>query len=150
MNLTQNEIDYLLNVIKQIDTRSGNRFDFPVHGASKKLNLLSCDNNKDKFIVDINRRNGQIQKLQISFNERYRNDIILIRLDLNGPHHRNPDGTIVSGNHLHVAREGYDDRFAIEIPNNFVNLLDPIKTLIDFLNYCKVNNSYELEIMGAL
>ena len=56
----------------------------------------------------------------------------------------------MSGNHLHIAREGYDDKFAIEIPDNFVSLSDPIKTLTDFLNYCKVNNSFELEIMGAL
>lgn len=61
MDLTQNEIDYLLSVLKEVDMKNGNRFDFPVHGASKKINLISCDNNKDKFIIDVNRRKGKIQ-----------------------------------------------------------------------------------------
>jgi hypothetical protein len=150
MDLTQSEIEYLLSVLKQIDMKNGDRFDFPTSGTSKKLDLISCSNNKDKFIIDINRKKKRVQSLQITFNERYRNDIILVRLDLHGPPHRNPDNQLISGNHLHIAREGYNDRFAIEVPEKFVNLSDPVRTLIDFLDYCNVVNHSKLKIMGAL
>ncbi|PJM76797.1 DUF6978 family protein [Bifidobacterium felsineum] len=41
-----------------------------------------------------------------------RNNIQLMRLCVNGAPHTNPDGTVTSGTHLHVYREGYDARTA--------------------------------------
>lgn len=83
--------------------------------------------------------------------ERYRRDEILLRLDINGPPHTNPDGEEISSNHLHIYREGFEDSWAIPIPSNiFKNTTDLVQILIEFLEYCKVVNIGQLSIQGGI
>lgn len=149
MNLTDDQIKYLLNVPKNINTNLL-CFEMPVGGDSKQINLISNENKSDLFIIDINSSRKRIKSLKITFNERYKKEIVLLRLDLNGPPHRNPNGDLLSGNHLHIASEGYGDRYAIEVPNCFKNLSSPTGTLIDFLTYCKVINTKKIQINDKL
>jgi len=150
MGLTDNEIKYLLNVLKNINMKEA-YFTMPLKGESKKIDLISDENKNDTFIIDINpSKNKRIKSLKITFNERYKKEIILLRLDLNSPRHKNPDGHLLSGNHLHIAREGYDDKYAIEVPDCFVDLSSPKNTLIDFLTYCNVKNVEKIQIWDSL
>ena len=89
-------------------------FLFPNPGDALHINLVAQDIAREQFILDVNRR-GRIRSLRCTYQDRYQVSIILIRLDINGPPHDNPDGTLVSGNHIHIYREGYDDRFAYEL-----------------------------------
>jgi len=60
-------------------------------------------------------------------------------LDIGVALHRNPDGTLLPGRHLHVYREGYGDKFAIIPPANaFPNLEDIWSSLDDFMKYCNI------------
>ena len=136
--LSQDEIDELLDILKVIKYEKST-FSFPSYGASEILEAFSKDNKK-KFLIDIRPTKSIRRGKKITFQERYIKDIILLRLDLFGPPHTNPDFKKISGNHLHIIREGFDDRFAIEIPENFINIEDKVQTLIDFLEYCKVEN----------
>jgi hypothetical protein len=65
--------------------------------------------------------------------------IVLLRLDVNGAPHRNPDGVEVPCPHIHVYREDYGDKWAFPIPpGKFENLDDLNMTLDDFLTECNV------------
>lgn len=136
--LSQEQIDMLLNILKKIKYDKEN-FYFPETGNSKQLEAVSYDN-KYKFLIDIKPGRTERRKKQLTLQERYNKDVILLRLDLNGPPHTNPDGKQLSGNHLHIIKEGYNDRFAYEIPDNIVDEDDRLQTLINFLEYCKIEN----------
>ena len=65
--------------------------------------------------------------------------MVLVRIDLGGPPHRNPDGEEVGTPHIHVYREGYGDKWAFPVPGDrFRELADVWTTLEDFLRYCNV------------
>ena len=65
--------------------------------------------------------------------------MVLVRLDLGGPPHRNPDGEEIGTPHIHVYREGYGDKWAFPVlGNRFRALADAWTTLEDFFRYCNV------------
>lgn len=140
MLLNQDEIDELLNILKEVRYEKDN-FRFPEKGESEKLDVYSIDGKK-KFIIDITPGSKRSNPKKVTYQERYLKDIVLIRLDLYSQFHTNPDGTHVSHNHIHIIKEGYDDRYAYEIPEEFIDIDDKIGTLINFLEYCKVQNPY--------
>lgn len=64
--------------------------------------------------------------------------MVLARLDFNAPH-RNPDDSEVSVPHLHLYREGYGDRWAIEVPPGLLkDPSDAWQVLLDFMAYCAI------------
>ena len=67
-----------------------------------------------KFIL--NYRKGRIDISKRNHHFRGRNMVGLARLDLDGKPHRNPDKTEVGPRHLHLYREGYNLKWAFEIP----------------------------------
>ena len=136
--ISNKTIQELLEVLKRIQYDK-EYFEFPEKGEHKMLEAYSLDG-KIKFLIDIVPSGNKRRKNKIKYQERFNKDVILVRLDLNGPPHTNPDGTIVSGNHLHIVQDEYDDRFAIEIPEGLIDETDRIQTLINFLKYCNVEN----------
>lgn len=137
--LSQKQIEELLNILKKAEYNQST-FIFPDYGEKEIIEAYSLDKRK-KFLIDITPGKSKRRKYKMSYQERYKKDIILLRLDLNGPPHTNPDGTLVSGNHLHIIKEGYDDKFAIEVPDNLIAKDNNVQTLINFLEYCKIINN---------
>lgn len=136
--LTQEEADKLLKYPKK--AISANDYNFPTTKTSKlKIPLKSTDE-LYSFYLDINRNKFNLYK--ITYQNRYIKETILARLDLNGAPHQNPDHSEVSGNHLHLYKEGYSDKFAIELPEEFNNIdtKDIEKILVAFLKYCNIIN----------
>ncbi|MHB1167138.1 MAG: DUF6978 family protein [Carboxydocellales bacterium] len=145
--LTQAEIDLLLNMLKLLVDK-GN-VNFPTVASYKCLDIVSQDG-KEKFIIDINRK-GRIKISKCTYQERYRKDDILLRLDIDGPPHTNPDGQEVPPNHLHIYKEGYGDSWAYPVPPDmFSNPGDLVTTLIEFLQYCRVTNITDISIQGGM
>ena len=142
--LSQEEANSLIEYLKEIKDLS-ETFPFPQPGEDKKLDLVSSDG-KHAFIVDINRKGYINFSRKCTYQGRYQKDVILLRLDVDGPEHTNPDGTILPKTHLHIYREGFGDRFAIGLPSDINNTNDLIQTLIDFLKYFKTTNADNLEI----
>ena len=135
--LTQARADELLQLVKVLVERGP--IDFPVAGTIKQLELKSEDGG-ERFLIDVNRR-GKIKISKCTYQERYRVIEILLRLDIDGPPHENPDGTSVPCPHLHVYREGFADKWAFSLPAAaFPNTADLVSTLKDFLRYCKVRD----------
>jgi hypothetical protein len=133
ISLTQQEADALISMEKFFN---GNRiYDFP--GMGSKLNIpLESSDKKETFSVDITSSYISLQK--INFQTRTRKTIILVRVDIGGAMHRNPDGVEIQCPHIHIYREGWMDKWAEPLPDIFKNPEDNFIVLDDFLNYCRV------------
>ena len=79
---------------------------------------------RDKFQLDVWR--GTLRLSKLKYQNRIRTTIVLVRLDVDGAPHTNPDGVLLPGTHLHLFKEGYDDRWAYSVnPSMFTLLSDP-------------------------
>ncbi|HJJ47150.1 MAG TPA: hypothetical protein O0X32_02730 [Methanocorpusculum sp.] len=88
-------------------------------------------------------RPGKISFSKITDQLREKNsNLILVRVDIgNSIGHTNPDGTVISGNHIHIYQEGYEDKISQELPKDFVDPKDPYQTLKDFMKYCSITKT---------
>ena len=131
--MTQAEADRLISIEKHAaDTEER---PYPAPGGKLTAPLVSSDG-ADQFLLDITR--GQIS-LKVSHQTRYRKTTVLVRLDLGGATHRNPDDSEISTPHIHLYREGYDDKWAFPLPDHvFADLADLFQTAQDFMAYCHI------------
>lgn len=85
-----------------------NPIKLPQQGYYKEYDVNSKTTN-DKFIIDVDRR-GMIELSKYKIQTRYeKTKLPLIRIELNGPPHMNPDGRKLSRNHIHIYRETEND-----------------------------------------
>ena len=133
-NLTQAEAEALIAMEKHRVSEASS--DFPKDGESVTLPLQSADR-REQFLLDLSR--GRIDLRKVKMQNRGRQVVVLVRLDLGGAPHRNPDGEEIPVPHLHVYREGYGDKWAVPVPaDRFGNLDDVWQTLGDFMGYCNI------------
>src|SRR5689334_15268356 len=111
IDLTQDEADKLMAMEKRADDEK--EWLFPAPGDGVAIPLISLDK-RESFMLDVTR--AQIKLTKATYQNRARATIILMRLDLDGPPHRNPDGEEIPCPHLHVYREGYGEKWAISAP----------------------------------
>lgn len=141
MNLTQAEADALIAMEKHRVTED--RSDFPMDGQSLVLPLRSVDK-REQFMLDLSR--GRIDLLKVKMQNRGRQVVVLVRLDLGGAPHRNPNDVEVPAPHLHVYREGYGDKWAVPVPpDRFRDVGDAWATLEDFLRFCNITQPPHIE-----
>jgi len=141
MSLTQAEANALIAMEKH--RADEEHSDFPMGGQSVVLPLQSVDR-REQFLLDLSR--GRIDLLKVKMQNRGRQVVVLVRLDLGGAPHRNPDDTEIAAPHLHVYREGYGDKWAVAVPaERFRNVADVWTTLEDFLRYCNVTQPPKIE-----
>ncbi len=127
--LTQQEADFLITAAKRfVDV---GLIELPSQGGSLTLELAAVET-PETFRLDVS-RNGVINVSKYTCQGRYRTTVHLLRLDVDGRLHTNPDGTKVECPHLHKYREGYDDKWAEPIdPNVFTGLQDLVRTFCEF------------------
>lgn len=131
--LSEKKFDYLIHLEKKyVGTQ---KFKYPIFGGKLIIDLISTDRNEN-FILDISRSHIQISKN--SLQHRARKTIILVRLDINSAPHKNPDGKMIHGTHLHIYRENYADKFAYELPDEFKSCKDINDFLTTFMDYCHI------------
>ena len=88
----------------------------------------------------------RIKLTKATYQNRARSVIILLRLDLDGAPHRNPDDEEIPCPHLHIYKEGYGDKWVIPAPaDKFPNTGDLFKTLEDFVQHCNIMNLPRLQ-----
>ena len=133
-SLTQAEADALIEITKApVNDRL---IQLPDFGGEVQVLLQSCDR-QEKFVL--NYRRGRINLLKRTHHLRGRQVIGLVRLDLNGAPHRNPDKKEVGSNHLHLYKEGWGLKWAVTVPKKqFPDPDNTYRTLMDFLKYIHV------------
>lgn len=134
--ITQAEADALMAMEKhRTDDRE---YLFPKPGESLIVPLVSFDK-REEFVLDVYR--GSINLKKVNYQNRARQVIPLVRLDISGSPHRNPDDEEISGPHLHLYREGFGAKWAYPIDLSiFGNIDDILQTLSDFLRFCNIIN----------
>jgi hypothetical protein len=112
-------------------------------GSDETHDLVGGDG-KEQFLLDLAR--GSIRLSKLKFQTRAKKIVVLARLDVDGAPHTNPDGTPLGRTHIHLYREGYEDRWAFPVRSDaFSDLADPGKVLDDFLRYCNVDGRPSLQ-----
>lgn len=105
-------------------------------GTDQTHELIGSDE-RERFLLDSWRGTFRLSKLK--FQTRARRIIVLVRLDIDGAPHTNPDGTRLGGTHLHLYREEYEDKWAY--PLDAAEFNDPAniqQTFDDFCKYCHI------------
>lgn len=132
--LTQAEADQLMSMAKHF-LRPPAYISIP-QGCDESFELAG-PNDRERFLLDVWR--GTIRLTKLRFQNRAQIAVVLVRLDIDGAPHTNPDGVNVPGTHLHVFREGYDDRWAYPVdPSRFSLLTDPGTTFGEFCAFCNI------------
>lgn len=141
IDLTQSEADGLIAMKKhRVDDKN---WFFPAPGEHLAIPLVSADK-RENFMLDITR--AQIKLTKATYQNRARQAIILMRLDVGGPLHRNPDGEQIPCPHLHIYREGYGDKWAIPAPAEwYPNTLDLFSTFEAFMRHCNITDPPQVQ-----
>lgn len=151
MSLTQEEADSLLSLPKFFIEESP--LEFSLTEPMDYERVLRSTDRREEFLLTVER--GIRNRLRLKYQTRARKIIILARLDFNGRRHRNPPessykpGQWLGGTHLHLFREGFDDRIAFDLDavpawvNG--NLSDGIDALERFLRFCAVTSWPEIQ-----
>jgi len=134
IDLTQPEADALIAMEKHRVDDTTHRF--PPLGGTLTVPLHSADR-REEFLLDIGQ--GRIDLLKTKLQNRARQVVILVRLDLAGAPHRNPDGEEVPCPHLHRYREGFGDKWASPVPAHLFRINAGLwETLEDFMHFCNI------------
>lgn len=141
IDLTQAEADALIALEKhRLDDRE---WTFPGPGEQVIIPITSSDR-REYFLLDVTR--SRIKLTKATFQNRARQTVILMRLDLDGPPHRNPDDQEIPCPHLHVYREGYGDKWAAPAPLGIYDKVsDLFATLEAFMGHCNVTQPPKLQ-----
>jgi hypothetical protein len=134
--LTQLEADQLIKMAKHfvrppalITIRPGADDTYELAGPGER----------ERFLLDLWR--GTIRLTKLRFQNRVRTVVVLVRLDVDGAPHTNPDGERLAGTHLHIFREGFDDRWAFPVDIKAFTLLDdPGTTFQEFCVFCNIES----------
>lgn len=139
--LTQAEFTYLLAMEKL--AAENVTYKYPDLGGTGTLPLDSVGR-EERFAVDIGRSHIKVSK--VSCHKRVRASIGMLRVDLNGAPHRNPDGAEVPCPHIHLYREGYELRWAEALPRqSFRDGSDSMIVFDDLMTYCNVTRKPAIE-----
>lgn len=139
--MSQAEADGLLSMEKH--NQENQVWDYPSAGRVISIPLISPDRSKN-FLLDIS--TARIKLAKGTYQNRYSQVIILARLDFNGPPHRNPDDEEIGTPHLHIYREGYGDKFAMELPSDkFSDPQDTWQLLQDFMKFCNITQFPDIQ-----
>jgi hypothetical protein len=132
-SLTQVEADALIAMTKTF--ADADAISIPP-GMDETRGLIGADP-KEQFLLDIWRGTFRLSKLR--YQTRGRQIVVLVRLDIDGAPHTNPDGTRLPGTHLHLYREGYDDKWAQTLDTSrFPNTSDIRRAFEDFCIFCNI------------
>jgi hypothetical protein len=133
--LTQAQVDALM-AMKKHAVDEAKQWEFPLSGEQLVIPLISPDK-RENFLLDVLR--SRIVLTKITYQNRARQAVILMRLDLGGAPHRNPDQEEVACPHLHIYREGYGDKWAIPPPAEFYpDPSDLLSNFYAFMKHCNI------------
>ncbi|MDD4095302.1 MAG: hypothetical protein PHP22_03555 [Oscillospiraceae bacterium] len=133
--MTQDEADRLMGLNKIIDKT----IQFPPQNKMAVYEA-SAIQGPEEFEVRVNRK-GRLELFRCTFQESFLKKTILVRVDLDEDKpHLNPDREKIVGPHIHLYREGYDDRWAFLI-NDHIPQISMDSNLIDnFKHFCRFCN----------
>lgn len=144
--LTQGDANQLIACLKELIGDSN--VIFPQPGEYIELDAKST-NDGDIFVIDVNRK-GTLKISKCTYQLRYNKSTQLLRIDLDGPTHTNPDGIEVPCPHIHIYTEQFGLRFAFPLSKEILtDTNDLLQVLIDFLSYINIDNINQFNYQGG-
>ena len=142
MGITQAEYEYLMRQEKAFDVLDAIHLGPDPIEWTRQINSLET---KEIFLLDFYR--GSFELTKYTINHRYRQTVILLRYDSKG-RHTNPDGVSFDGPHVHLFKEGYNDKFAFPVSEVGVNKDDKSmeQILAKVLQFCNVKRIPSIEV----
>ncbi len=138
--LTQTEADLLIGMAKRFETPT--TISLPP-GADLTYDLVGV-RDREQFLLDLSR--GGIRLSKLKYQTRARNVIVLVRLDIEGAPHTNPDGTQLPGTHIHLYKEGFEDKWAYTLePRDFRDPSNLRQALEDFFLFCNIEDTLRFQ-----
>lgn len=144
MALTQAEADELLQMPKIFMDQAP--IEFHLGEPMDSDRVLRFSDRREEFMLTIER--GRRVRVRLKYQTRARRVIVLARIELNGPRHKNPPecpyrpDEWIGGTHLHLYREGFEDRIAYELGEapgwTDVNAASGIPALERFMRFCGI------------
>lgn len=138
--MTEKEAIELINLLKELVNK---QVYLPQNGMKKDI-LLKAKSSiiKKEFIININRGSINVNKCSFVARTKGKNELLL-RLDVNPTSkHKNPDGEIIQGTHMHIFKEDHEINYAIPFNVDSENL---IEACIAFFNHFNVIENYTVE-----
>ena len=140
--ITQTEFDFLMKEDKLFDDLSS-----PIQLGPAPIQWtrqINSTASKEVFLLDFYRGSFEISKYTV--NKRYRQTVILLRYD-NGGRHTNPDGVLFEGAHVHLYREGFNDKFAFPVSEIGVDKSDSMDSVFaKIMHFCNVKKFPIIEV----
>lgn len=96
-----------------------------------KNNLTASGESGVIYNVDVAKNRFFLKKL--TFQHRVYTSVPLIRIDLDTKTHRNPDGELICGNHIHIYKEGAGMSWAYPLDADIVKSLNSSVSLLDMI-----------------
>lgn len=148
--MTDSEFNALMGLKKHINA---DKIELPQMGELGKIIPVVSDTTTDTFAIDADRR-CSIALYRHKLQERYLNfPENMVRLEINGRPHTNPDGTVLSRNHIHIFSEQYGLSVAYELDSVsnvlFKDLSSFDKIFYDFCKFCNININ-NTQIQGVI
>ncbi len=142
MAIAQTEFDFLMSQDKSFDDLVS-----PVQLGPAPIQWtrqINASAIKEIFLLDFYRGSFELSKYTV--NKRYRQTVILLRYD-NGGRHSNPDGVLLEGAHVHLYREGFNDKFAFPVSEIGVEISDSMdKVFTKIMHFCNVKKFPTIEV----
>ncbi len=150
--MTDTEFQYLMKLKKKFVVNNSR---LPKNGENALFDLISTEAN-EKFILDVDRR-GRIELSKFKLQNRYASTKLpLVRVDIDSPPHINPDGEILSRNHIHIFREIENDTGNLPWAYNLETFADMnfvtknIKFMDVFMAFCEYCNINVENVQGVM
>lgn len=145
-NLDDTEVQTLIDRLKHpIKEDMLNRISNEINSLFLNLDLDEkiIDTEEIEYILHVYR--GRIEKDRFSIHLRFKElHHHLVRIDINPSNntHTNPDGTTISGSHIHIYSNHYSKKDIIAIPldkSNFPSIDNLYDAFVNFLDYNNIN-----------
>ena len=150
--MTDTEFQYLMNLKKRFVVENSH---LPNNGESDFFDLISIESN-EKFILDVDRR-GKIELSKFKIQNRYaQTKLPLVRIDIDSPPHINPNGEILSRNHIHIFRETENDTGNLPWAYNLESFdkikfdINNIRFMDVFMSFCEYCNISVENVQGVM
>lgn len=149
--ISQSEADALLALPKSF--KDDSPLEFAMTSPMDYERTLLSNDRREEFLLTIER--GNRKRVRLKYQTRARKIVILARLDLDGPAHKNPPESPYRPNerlpcpHLHLYREGFESRIAYlldEVPEfSISNPNSGLVWLEDFMKFCNIENVPDIQ-----
>ncbi len=131
--LTQAEADTLIAMRKRFLKTGG----IALPPGVDETHELVGEDWRERFLLDLWRGTMRLSKYRMQ--TRGRMIVVLVRLDINGAPHTNPDGQKIDGTHIHIYREGFNDKWAYSVdPEMFRDINNARAAFEDFCRFCHI------------